>query len=223
MGQEVKPRTVRDTVVVGLLRDVVAGRIAAGDRLTEQRLAARFGHSRGMVREALKLLEEHGVVEIGHGVGSHVCPEEQWDLLRPELLAALIDVGQAPRLLAECIEVSRAAATAAAELAAERVTAAGLERIRGALAALADAEDPLAADAAFHAAIVAAAANRVLARTLRSVRLAVRLAGDAVGLAARADELVACDRAVCEAVSRRDGAAARAAMTRYLDLLAAAD
>jgi DNA-binding FadR family transcriptional regulator len=203
MGQEVKPRTVRDTVVVGLLRDVVAGRIAAGDRLTEQRLAARFGHSRGMVREALKLLEEHGVVEIGHGVGSHVCPEEQWDLLRPELLAALIDVGQAPRLLAECIEVSRAAATAAAELAAERVTAAGLER--------------------FHAAIVAAAANRVLARTLRSVRLAVRLAGDAVGLAARADELVACDRAVCEAVSRRDGAAARAAMTRYLDLLAAAD
>jgi DNA-binding FadR family transcriptional regulator len=223
MQPEARPLSVRDAIVVGLLRDVVAGRIAVGDRLTEQRLAGRFGHSRGMVREALKLLEEHGVVTIGHGVGSRVCPEEQWDLLHPELLAALIEVGQAPRLLTECTELLRSAATAAAELAAERATPAAVERIRGALAGLADADDVLAADAAVHAAIVAAAGNRVLARTLRSVREAVRLAGAAAGLAARADQLVERDRALCDAVAGRDRAAARAAMSRYLDLLAATD
>jgi len=216
------PRTVRDTIVEEVLRDVVAGDLAPGERVTEEGLAESFGRSRGMVREALKLLEQLGVVAIGHGVGSRVRPEEDWELLDPALFDALLEAGQARRLLAECVELARAAATEAAALAAARATPEALGRIREALAALPDARDPLRADAEVHAAIAAASENRVLAHTLRPLRGGLERAARALDLQAEAPRVYECDAALADAIEARDADAARAAMTRYLDLLDAA-
>jgi DNA-binding FadR family transcriptional regulator len=223
MQSRAAPRTVRDTIVEELLREVVAGDLAAGERVTEEGLAEQFGRSRGMVREALKLLEQLGVVAIGHGVGSRVRPEEDWELLDPALFDALLEAGQARRLLAECVELARAAATEAAALAAERATPEALERIRAAVEALPGARDPLRADAEVHAAIAGASSNRVLAHTLRPLRDALERAARALGLQAEAARLHECDEALVNAIEAGDADAARAAMTRYLDLLDAAD
>jgi GntR family transcriptional regulator len=53
------------------LRQLIADQgLGAGDRLpSESEIAARFGVARGTVREALKLLEQSGLIEVQHGRG----------------------------------------------------------------------------------------------------------------------------------------------------------
>ncbi|WP_161634095.1 GntR family transcriptional regulator [Sulfitobacter noctilucae] len=62
--QSVRPLTTAEQVAdhCGLL--IVEGRIAAGERLGEERLAEICGVSRGPVREALRILEKRRLIEI---------------------------------------------------------------------------------------------------------------------------------------------------------------
>ena len=48
------------------------GEIAAGDILSESRLAAELGISRTPIREALRILASEGWVEIRRGIGAYV-------------------------------------------------------------------------------------------------------------------------------------------------------
>ncbi|HEY4826977.1 MAG TPA: GntR family transcriptional regulator, partial [Solirubrobacteraceae bacterium] len=56
----------------------------------ETDLAERFGISRGVVREALRGLEERGVVTVRHGHGAIVSEPERWDILDPVVLNAVL-------------------------------------------------------------------------------------------------------------------------------------
>lgn len=62
--QSVRPLTTAEQVAdhCGLL--IVEGRIAAGERMGEERLAEICGVSRGPVREALRILEKRRLIEI---------------------------------------------------------------------------------------------------------------------------------------------------------------
>ncbi|MFI2199403.1 GntR family transcriptional regulator [Streptomyces sp. NPDC020192] len=53
---------VRERVLVSLREDIIAGRLAPGDRLVERELAERFGVSRVPVREAIRALVAEGFV-----------------------------------------------------------------------------------------------------------------------------------------------------------------
>lgn len=60
---ETTPRPARSIDVFDALkRDIMLGRLAAGEALVELDLAARFGCSQGPVREALLQLQEEGLV-----------------------------------------------------------------------------------------------------------------------------------------------------------------
>ena len=50
---------------------------------TEPVLCEQFGFSRTVIREALKLLEERGLVRVEQGRGTTVQPREAWNLLDP--------------------------------------------------------------------------------------------------------------------------------------------
>jgi DNA-binding GntR family transcriptional regulator len=54
--------SLSDRVVVDLRRDIISGRFAQGERLTEARLCAEYGVSRVPVREALRTMEGEGFV-----------------------------------------------------------------------------------------------------------------------------------------------------------------
>lgn len=62
----------RRTIHEILRRDIVALRLRPGERLSENELAARFGTSRGPVREALIRLVEDGLIEVLPQRGSFV-------------------------------------------------------------------------------------------------------------------------------------------------------
>ena len=73
--------------VAGILRDrIVKGEIAAGDRLVERQLSRELDVSRTPIREALKLLEAEGLIEISLHRGAVVSE------YRPEDAFKLFDV-----------------------------------------------------------------------------------------------------------------------------------
>lgn len=65
-------RPLRELVAEDIRGLIVSGQLAAGDRLVESELAERLGVSRNPVREAIRLLEATGLVEVAPRKGAHV-------------------------------------------------------------------------------------------------------------------------------------------------------
>lgn len=110
-----------------LKNDIQAGTLEPGHRLpTEAVLGQRFGTSRSVVREALSMLRQSGLVVSRRGSGSYVVDaptaELRLELPRRSLQSVI-----------KLFELRRPIETEAARLAAERRTPSQLRRIRNAL------------------------------------------------------------------------------------------
>ncbi|WP_102127478.1 GntR family transcriptional regulator [Deinococcus planocerae] len=156
------PRTLAREEVYARLRDwIVGGVLPPGEVLRDHDIAAQLGVSRTPVREALRRLEDEGLVETALNRWTRVAP---------------LDLGRAAELygLVEVLEVL------ALEQAAPRLTGNFLERLEQANADLAralgerDAARALSADDAFHAVWVEAAGNRTLAEVLGPLKVKLR-------------------------------------------------
>ncbi|MFJ6708488.1 MULTISPECIES: FadR/GntR family transcriptional regulator [unclassified Streptomyces] len=167
----VRPSPLVEQAAARLREQITGGTWPVGTRLPgETTLAKELGVGRSTVREALRALTGAGLVRPRQGSGVFVVatePAEDW----PARLrrAAVTDV----------YEVRTALEVHAARLAAARRTAEDLTAIEAALAArraAGDADDPafVDADIAFHAAVVAAAHNPVLADLFAEFRPVLR-------------------------------------------------
>jgi DNA-binding FadR family transcriptional regulator len=126
-----------DRIAADLRDDILAGRYKTGQRLPPERdLATRLSVNRGSVREALKKLEQLGLVEIRRGDGAHVRPlsDASVDVVRD--LLRLGD-GVDRRLLEQLLDVHEMLSTGAAALAVEKLSDATLARVRAIVAELA--------------------------------------------------------------------------------------
>lgn len=65
-------RTLRENVADEIRMKIINGELVPGARIVEQDLASEFGVSRGPVREALRQLEEEGLVEYTRNAGCSV-------------------------------------------------------------------------------------------------------------------------------------------------------
>lgn len=132
----------------------------------EHELEARFGVGRGVIRESVKTLAAKGLVSVRPRHGTHVRPRCDWSLLDRDVLSWLVGKDEPNReLLLAIQEVRSIIEPAAAALAAQRASAKDKRRIGAALAAMENADDmagAIAADRAFHLAIIDATHNPVL-------------------------------------------------------------
>lgn len=64
--------TATQRVVDAIQADIVERRLAPGERLREEELAARFAVSRTVIRQALNRLGQDGIVELQHNRGARV-------------------------------------------------------------------------------------------------------------------------------------------------------
>lgn len=213
-----------------LLADIAAGSPAAGKRLPrEQDLAQQFGVSKALVREAVRGLEERGVVRVRQGHGTVVRAPGDWNLLDEDVLAAMLQTRARTEILREFLEARRLIEVEAAGLAAERATAEDLGELTNAIVQMAAAAQrahrgPAAqdlfhdADVEFHCGIVHAAGNRILARVVEPMQSALR---DAQRPLVRPQERLTGSlgehKAILTAIARHDAVAARAAMSGHLE------
>lgn len=124
------PDRLSDVVYDGIVALIASGDLILNSRLpSETELAARFGVSRPVVREALGRLREDGVVVSRQGSGSYVRRQPDLAVLRFAQVSSLADVQR-------CFEFRAGHEAAAAALAAELWQEEDLERIAGALEAL---------------------------------------------------------------------------------------
>ena len=65
-------RTLRDEVTAELRRRILAGELAQGERLVEDRLAAALGVSRNPVRESIRVLAAEGFIQVVPRIGATV-------------------------------------------------------------------------------------------------------------------------------------------------------
>jgi len=213
-------------------RDIVGGRLHPGDSLPrEVTVAERFGISRGIAREALRALEERGLVTVRHGSATIVNPRDEWDLFDPEVIAAALDGPAAVPLLTEYLECRRIVEVGAAALAARRASDEQVEALAACLQAMEDALSVRGAqaqerayheaDVAFHAALVAATGNVALLSLVRRVDQALLAARYPLARpAARRSRALPEHAAILAAVRGRDPKAARIAMRAHLDTVA---
>ncbi|MBR1284815.1 FadR family transcriptional regulator [Bradyrhizobium sp. AUGA SZCCT0177] len=164
--KRVKPGRIRN-VLTTLGREIAQDLIPVGAALPpEPDLETRFGVGRGVVREAIKTLAAKGLVSVRPRHGTHVLPRSEWSLLDRDVLSWLVGKDEPGRdLLLAIQEVRSIIEPAAAALAAERATKNDRWRINAALAAMETAQDQastIAADKAFHLAILDATHNPVL-------------------------------------------------------------
>lgn len=201
-----------EEVAGALAAEIREGRLPPGAFLpAEPRLIERFGVSRPVVREATRILEARGLVEVRRGVG--VVVRDAPDPNLGDALAARIraDAGT----LRELWDARMMLEPAVAAAAAERATPEEVEVVLETAAALESAEDAVGADLAFHAAVLRGAHNSVVALLLEPLGDLLRRERAAT-LRMGLDLAAAGHRRIAEAIAARDPAAARAAMERHL-------
>src|SRR5688500_2654164 len=78
-------------VVSALVESIVRGEILPGGLLPpEQALGRQVGVSRTVIREAIKRVEEKGLLTVAQGRGTEVAPITSWNILDPLVLDALV-------------------------------------------------------------------------------------------------------------------------------------
>jgi DNA-binding FadR family transcriptional regulator len=192
--------------VAATLRDaILRGDVQPGERLeSERRLAERLGVSRGSVREALKQLDQLGLLDIRHGGGARVRPLEEASLDVVGHLLAL-EGGPGIELVTQLLDVHEILMISAVELAVRNATDDELSRARELLGGL---EDPGLGDAGYRAALdelgqlISKASRNLVLRLVRNGLRAVFVDRDS-GARLRARHAHQPPRSVVSPLARR--------------------
>jgi DNA-binding FadR family transcriptional regulator len=195
-----------------LLERIAGGTYPVGSMLPkEQDLAAELDVSRGVVRETIRALEERGVVRVRHGRGASVMPQRAWNVLDPDVFAAVHGAAGGRRLVSEAVEARAIVQGEAAALAAERNRPEAVRALTTAVEAIETAprERLAAAELEFDRALADASGNRPLARVATAL-------ADAMASAPARNGRPEDYRRVLDAIASGDPAAARAAMEAHL-------
>lgn len=83
--------TVVETIVRELRALIVSGELKPGERLVEERLSERFGVSRPPLREALRILQQEGIVESRPRRGFRMAPIRARDIREMYSLRAALE------------------------------------------------------------------------------------------------------------------------------------
>lgn len=174
-GADVVPVRLGDALIARITDAIHDGRLKPGDPLpSEARLAASFGVSKPIAREAIRQLAAMGVVNIQQGKVTRVQALDAAPLDRFFRFA----VRGRKSGLTEAVELRRILEPPTAAHSAERRSAADVERLEFILArmeaALGDVPRWIEADLDFHEAVAASSGNRLLDFQIRGLRPVIR-------------------------------------------------
>jgi DNA-binding FadR family transcriptional regulator len=148
----------------------------------EAELCHQLGVSRSILREAIKVLQDKGMVEVRPRSGTRALPRSQWNQLDADILAWQSSLKPDPRFLRDLCEVRLAIEPVAAGFAALRASDAEIAAIRECfgrrlqIVAADELEAAVEADLAYHRAVIAASHNPLFLQLNTTIRDPFRLA-----------------------------------------------
>jgi DNA-binding FadR family transcriptional regulator len=159
---------------------VVTGVYSADNPIPiEAELCRQYGASRPVLREAVKMLTAKGLLGARPRRGTWVQPEDQWNLLDPDVLGWLLERKFSMALLMEFTEIRLVVEPGAAALAAGAAGPKEKAAIRSAIVRMQAADrgedDPLDSDIAFHVAVLRGSCNRFYAQLSDFIATALRI------------------------------------------------
>jgi DNA-binding FadR family transcriptional regulator len=200
---------------------ILSGELEPGDPLPAEDSFSGEPVSRTALREAVKVLAAKGLVESRPKIGTRVRERRFWNLLDPDVLEWRLERGGDGAFFEDIIELRRIIEPEAARLAAERASDDEIERLLETFHALeaagSDEDRYLEPDLRFHALILEACHNELLAQVGSTLREALR----AVFVAARSKESIAratpLHGRIAQAIAARDPAGAERATRMLID------
>jgi DNA-binding FadR family transcriptional regulator len=169
-----RPANLASAVAAELVERIVRGVHPPGAPLPpEPALCEAFSVSRTVVREAVKMLQEKGLVQVRQGAGTMVTAPTMWNMLDELVLAASIAQDEGLGILDDLVVTRRLLEADMANVAARVATPAVIERLRE----LVDRMDTLVDDhvtyavhdRAFHDVIMQASGNRIARAVVRAL------------------------------------------------------
>lgn len=203
-------------------RRIVAGSYAEKELIEDEAaLADRYQVSRSVIRDAVKVLVGKGLLEVRRGIGTRVHARDKWGLLDNDVLAWHQSAPLNADMLRELMEIRQVFEPRAARWAAERGSDEAISHIERAMeqmeARATSNDEYVAADAAFHRAIVRAAGNEFL-MALEGVIFSALLSSIRLTNTdpQQNEDSIPFHRDVCSAIVKRNGTKAQRLMERLL-------
>lgn len=220
MFEPVKTQRISDEIVRQIREILFSGRVRPGERLpTERQLAEQFATSRASVREALRGLEQRGVIYTKKGVNGGVFVADMDHQLVSRPFSDLLQLKKVT--IHHIAEVRHIFEPQAAALAAERATPEHLVRLEEAIeemsSALEKGNPPGFYDLKFHRAIAAAAQNPILQMLADSMlEVASQIITNLHPSLDVLEHVLACHTRIYHAIRNRDADLACKAMAEHI-------
>ncbi len=206
---------------------IASGYFSSGQKLpTEQELCDQFNVSRSTIREALRVLEAEGLLEIRRGLGAYIAPPR-------EKLNKLDDLSrwlhQREETLEQVLEVRESIEGLAAGLAAARASVEDIRKIRSLVDQQISALDALEGnpdddlelltrlDMQFHLLISSACGNDIVSEIVQHIVPAFTETNKAVlYVSKRMQRMIQEHQAILHAIETRDPAEAEKTIRQHL-------
>ena len=212
-----RSRRLHEEIVARIERMIAEGEVRTGDRLPpERRLAEIFRVSRHSLREAIRAMEQKGLLRSHIGDGTYVLAGSEREFVEP--LARAVVLGQDQ--LREIFELRRLLEPQVAARAAEAAGAGDLARLR-ALWEKQKISPPAKAvrmDHAFHLQIARATGNAVLLRVFEQLHAILgESRAESLQSETRRQASIRTHGRILQALEQRDAERARKEMLAHLE------
>ncbi len=210
--------TLTEEIVESIGRDIASGRIAEGAALNTETLMARFDVSRTAMREAMKVLESLGLIDMKRRTGLRVRSLHEWNTLDSRIIRWRLGGSERTGILRSVTELREAIEPIAARVAAQSAPEESRRQLGVLVDAMAEAiragdrSEFLAADLRFHDTLLAMSGNELFVSLSRSVRGVLEGQAEAGLLPVYdAEHTIDLHRAIAAAIAVADPPAAEAA------------
>ena len=218
MTTAIRQKRIFEEITMRLHALVQNNDLRPGDRLPpERQLAVMFGVSRNSVREAIKSLEQQGLLLSRPGAGTYLAETSQANLNR-----ALGEIFARERhRLADIFELRLLLEPQIVHLAAQRITSEDLEHLQSIMesfeSSLCDGLPVLALDQSFHDTIAASTGNQTIVLLMEQMHDLLRESRDeALQSPIRGQRSLEGHQNILNALAMHDSERAREAMTEHL-------
>lgn len=223
--QEVKKLSISSQISLQLRKMILNGEITSGTKLPPEReLAAQFGTNRNTLREAIRILEEEGLVKVRQGGGMMV---QDWRKngsigLLPHVMLLMDGTDEKLGFMRDALKIRRMALGLVARMAAENLSEEhhnDLDEAMGRVKKALDGnDDPVEADINFYQTLVSIGGSMVLSWLTNTVITITRqVAQEARSLWVIDQSYVDGLENVCDAVCSKDPDKAQQALERHLE------